>query len=430
MILSKRQQLIEKIKNKIRPLVLEQMDEGGLGGHMAHPHEDQDLTFGDLKAMFHQASKGKLESATEKLDGQNTFFTFTPTEGLRFARNTANIKTNGMGADEIESRWADKPSVAAAFGKAFKILAAAIAALSAKDRQQIFNDGKIWYSAEVVGTLNPNVINYDQDAVIFHESGNVYDENGEPLNVDTTANFAKLVASVNRMQNAIKDTGWKVMGPVIAPLEKLSNNEPLEMAKSALDQVMNQYNMSNDNTLGDMFQEYIISDKLKDVVADDDTKLYVAELVSDFDNTLTSKKPILNDLVNEGLLRKEDLKYIGGIIKDGPKLYTGLVEPVRNIVRDFATDILKGVQSYLVLNPNKEVQRLRGEVEKAIEDIKNTRTDREIGLMNKELARLKGIDNITSSMEGIAFKYNGKLYKFTGSFAPINQILGIKKYGR
>ena len=50
--------------------------------------------------------------------------------------------------------------------------------------------------------------------------------------------------------------------------------------------------------------------------------------------------------------------------------------------------------------------------------------------MNRELSRLRGIDNITSSMEGIAFKYKGKLYKLTGAFAPINQILGIQKYGR
>lgn len=428
--MNNRQALLEKIKKVIRPIIFEQMDEGGLGGHMAHPHEDQELTFGDIKAMFHQASKGKLESATEKLDGQNTFFTFTPTEGLRFARNTAHIKTGGMGADEIESRWADKPSVAAAFGKAFKVLAAAIAALSPATRQNIFNDGKIWYSAEVVGTLNPNVINYDQDAVIFHESGTIYDENGEPVNIDTRANFAKLVASVNRMQSAIKDTGWKVLGPVMVPLQKLSNNEPLEIALASLDEIMNKHGMSNDNTLGDMFEEYIVSEKLKNVIADDDTKLYVAELVSDFDNTLTSKKPILADLVAEGLIQKEDLKEIGNVIKDGPKIYTALVDPIRTVIREFATDILRAVQSYLIVNPNKEIQRLKDAVATAIKQIQNTRSDREIDIMNKELSRLRSLDNITSSMEGIAFKYNGKLYKFTGAFAPVNQILGISKYGR
>ena len=32
--------------------------------------------------------------------------------------------------------------------------------------------------------------------------------------------------------------------------------------------------------------------------------------------------------------------------------------------------------------------------------------------------------------EGIVFKYKGKTYKFTGAFAPVNQLLGVLKYAR
>ena len=32
--------------------------------------------------------------------------------------------------------------------------------------------------------------------------------------------------------------------------------------------------------------------------------------------------------------------------------------------------------------------------------------------------------------EGITFMFNGKIYKLTGLFAPINQILGMLKYAR
>ena len=423
-------QLKQQFADLVKHLVLEQIDEGGLGGHMAHVHEDQDLTFGEIKAIMHQASKGKLEAVTEKLDGQNTFFSYDPQNGLRFARNTENIITGGMGADEIESRWADKPTVAKAFGKAYKILAAAVAVLSPTARKRIFNDGKIWYSAEIVGTLNPNVINYDQDAIVFHESGTVYDENGQPLNVDTSKNFATLVANVNRMQNAVKETGWQVLGPVMISLQKLANNEPLEMGLSSLNEFMNRWTMDNEDTLNDAFHEHLIQDYLAQLTADDDTKLYIAELISDFNSTLTSKKPALNDLVEQGLFVKEQYKMVTELIKNGPKLYTKFVEPVRDIIREFAIAMLRGVQSYLILNPDQEIQRLRTKVEAAIQQIKNTRTEREIEIMHKELSRLRGLDNITSSMEGIAFKYNGKLYKLTGAFAPVNQILGIEKYGR
>ena len=44
--------------------------------------------------------------------------------------------------------------------------------------------------------------------------------------------------------------------------------------------------------------------------------------------------------------------------------------------------------------------------------------------------KIKEIENISSAAEGFVFDYNGMTYKFTGNFAPINQILGIGKYDR
>jgi hypothetical protein len=38
--------------------------------------------------------------------------------------------------------------------------------------------------------------------------------------------------------------------------------------------------------------------------------------------------------------------------------------------------------------------------------------------------------HLSSAVEGFAFSYKGVIYKFTGKFAPVNQILGLFKYGR
>ena len=42
----------------------------------------------------------------------------------------------------------------------------------------------------------------------------------------------------------------------------------------------------------------------------------------------------------------------------------------------------------------------------------------------ERLNKLGGIEKIVAS-EGLVFVYNGKTYKLTGTFAPLNQILGI-----
>jgi hypothetical protein len=48
--------------------------EGGAYGHMAHPFDDKDLTFKDLKNIIDMGLGGQLnreDNVTEKLDGQN-----------------------------------------------------------------------------------------------------------------------------------------------------------------------------------------------------------------------------------------------------------------------------------------------------------------------------------------------------------------------
>ena len=47
--------------------------EGGAFGHMAHPYDDINLTFGEIKNMISDALQGGLDKevvASEKLDGQ------------------------------------------------------------------------------------------------------------------------------------------------------------------------------------------------------------------------------------------------------------------------------------------------------------------------------------------------------------------------
>ena len=48
----------------------------------------------------------------------------------------------------------------------------------------------------------------------------------------------------------------------------------------------------------------------------------------------------------------------------------------------------------------------------------------------RQLTKLKHHDNIDTVVEGFVFQYDGQMYKFTGNFAPMNQLLGLFKYGR
>jgi len=57
-------------RDELRELIIE----GGAYGHMAHPFDDKDLTFKDLKNIIERGLGGELnreDNITEKLDGQN-----------------------------------------------------------------------------------------------------------------------------------------------------------------------------------------------------------------------------------------------------------------------------------------------------------------------------------------------------------------------
>ena len=52
---------------------------GGVAGHMAHLSEDTDLTFSEIVDILSKVANAEITNATEKVDGQNLFLSWTIT---------------------------------------------------------------------------------------------------------------------------------------------------------------------------------------------------------------------------------------------------------------------------------------------------------------------------------------------------------------
>ena len=101
-------------------------------------------------------------------------------------------------------------------------------------------------------------------------------------------------------------------------------------------------------------------------------------------------------------------------------------------------ELNKNISNLLTLNPSEAVQEIRQGIEEVTREIEATG---DISLMDKlqhelkMIDRLGGLDNIVPS-EGLTFTYTPddetepRIYKFTGIFAPVNQILGSLKFSR
>jgi hypothetical protein len=89
----------------------------------------------------------------------------------------------------------------------------------------------------------------------------------------------------------------------------------------------------------------------------------------------------------------------------------------------FTSQLLNRQKSHLLTTcKGEEMTRIKNNLREAKKEV--------VG-MEWQWQKLGPIDLLDQGIEGIVFEYkNGKKYKMTGQFAPINQILGALKFGR
>ena len=128
------------------------LNEGGAYGHMSHPFEDWNLTFGDIRKLIEAGLQGKLEMAQEKTDGQNLMVSWKDGQ-LVSARTKTQLKNAGEGAlnrDQISQIFAGRGDIHDAFVFAMEDLEEAIGKLNEKDKEDIFANGRKFMNLEII----------------------------------------------------------------------------------------------------------------------------------------------------------------------------------------------------------------------------------------------------------------------------------------
>lgn len=413
------------LTDKSQPLLLE----GGAAGHMQHPFDDKDLTFGDFKAMVDAGLSGKLnfeEDPTEKTDGQNLFVTIQDGK-VKFARNKGQM-ANPLDLNGIISMFTGHASklVEDTYIFAAKDLDKLLMNLSPADQEKYFKNGKDFMNMELIYSLNPNVIHYDRDVIQFH---GIKETDGEGNIIGTNNKPAKEITSILQKVKADIGKTFKIIPPKVIQLQK------------DLDFTANKKKFIN--KVNALEKKYDLND------SDEVSKyheMWWRELID-------KEFPTLTQDIKEGLLRrwaygdKKSLnmrsldKQVGpkeaAIIKkfdkeDVKKKQKENIRPFEDLFLELGSIIMKNASQFLAANPSDEAKRLRKEIETQASKIKKTGGVEQIKKVEAELARLSRIGGIESIFptEGIVFKYKGKIYKLTGTFAAINQLLGIIKFGR
>ena len=417
--------------SKDESLIENLLTEGGAYGHMAHPFDDKDLTFGDLKKIIEDGLGGTLsreDGVTEKLDGQNIMISWKDGK-LIAARNKGHIKNGGKTAldtNGIISKFKGRGDIKDAFVFAMKDLGKAIKSLSDKQKEKIFNNGYNFMNLEVMWPKSENVVNYDKAELVFH-GALIYDDKGNVKG--EVKGSGRVLAGMIKQRNQNIQKKYKIGKPVFLDVPK---HQDFGTMKSKfigeLNKLKNQYGLKDNDTLGlyhqSYWEEYIYNA----------AQQFNYDITDDILENLTKRWAFFDKSYKIPTIKKDlkdEPKFLEWVLKTDKENHAKIVKenmkPFEELFFGVGAEILKNVKGFMAANPDKSVQSIRKKLKTSIENVKASGDKKKLNTLKLQLDKLNkigGVDAIVPS-EGIVFKYKGKTYKFTGAFAPINQITGL-----
>ena len=398
--------------------------EGGAYGHMNHPFDtEMNLTFGDLKTIISKALEGTLEFTREKTDGQALAISYRKDRGIIAARNKGHLKDRGLNALDIKGvsdKFANRGGLTDAYNFAMRDLESAISSLSDAQRNKIFKDGSKFMNLEVIWPESVNVIPYGQPLLVFHGTME-YDESGKAIGADTSD--AKVLAGMIKQVNADVQKNYTIQGPPVVKIPRsqdLSNKKSIYSSK--VSKLQKEFKLKDSNGVADYHQAWWSNfiDKNSPSALDNKTKMGLVKRWAFYDKSFRLNNKFIKDKKTLDWANKTDKQ-------DHSKMAKNNMRPFEDIFLGLGAEVLSFMSSALTVNPNKALRDIQKQLDKTIVDVKKSGDPKKIAKLKMELERLKSIggrDKIVPN-EGIVFTYKGGTYKLTGTFAPLNQILGL-----
>jgi len=399
------------------------LNEGGAYGHMNHPFDTEiNLTFGDLKDIVNRALEGNLELTREKTDGQALAISWRDGR-LVAARNKGHLKNKGENALDIKGvadKFRGRGELEKAYNFAMNDLSKAIKSLSEKQRDKIFKGGACFMNLEVIYPTSVNVIPYGQALLVFHGTME-YNDDGVAIGENQEA--ARILAGMIKQVNKDVQDNYTIQGP---PVIKLPKNQDLSSKKgkytSQISKLQKEFGLKDTDGVAEYHQAWWSNwiDKNSPKTLDNKTKMGLVKRWAFFDKSFR--------LDNKNITDEKVLEWAKKHEKDNhQKIAKQNLMKFENIFLGLGAEVLEFTSSVLTVNPEKAVRDIKKRIDKTIKDVQKSGDPKKVEKLKLELKRLQSIggpDKIVPN-EGIVFQYKGNTFKLTGTFASVNQLLGI-----
>jgi hypothetical protein len=402
--------------------------EGGLAGHMYHLYDDPELTFGELKAIFISAATGRLRG-TEKIDGQNLYISYSLRHSTaRAARNKTEAVNGGLTKEQIRDKFEGREELQNSFYNALVSFENVISKIDPETIFKVFGpNAKVFYNCEIQTPSVPNVIRYDSNNVVIHTSGHLQiDQIAKVVNTfDATQPIRDLEVALrsNEKRSEGVSEDFLVRVNPITKLPPVASGKVLNVGLMELSRLQSSYGLTDQDPIG-KFIVNRIAKFLNSVNVPEYAQEDIIKLIS------TGKGSRRKALANAKPAGAGVYSTVVKILSESNSYLKKAIAPLEMIIHEFSVECLKGFKSAFINNPEREAQRLKDSVRRAIELLQTSNSIAAQQLLAVQMKKLKDVENIQTPVEGFVFTHAGKSYKLTGNFAPANQILGILKYGK
>jgi hypothetical protein len=401
--------------------------EGGAAGHMSHPYDNLDMTPKSYLEFINYLFTNGLEKSTVKLDGQNIMVTYKNGEA-RFARNAGHLKNFGeasLNVNQISEMFKNRGDLSDAFNFAAQSINAWFNKNS-KLVSSIYNEGECFSSLEIIYPKTQNVIPYGLEMLVFHNILK-YDKDGNVIEELDVRILKDMINELNNINSKIIQK-FPINGPITPIIQNFNKDEYISKWSRKFTTLFSnlewQFNESQ--------SEWVLR-KMIESIDMSNTNLTV-DHIRDLCNRIIYNEPSYFNIPKfkkEFPDLKDELPYINNFLKiEGIKIYNKIMEPLINLILELGVDVLNLTHDILVTNRESATASLIKSVKDAISQIKSTGDEAALYKLDKQINRLNNINWDIIPMEGIVVKWGDKVLKLTGSFAPVNQILGMLTYTR
>ena len=394
--------------------------------HLPHLYDDRELTYNEIKEVLTKAAKGEIKG-TEKVDGLNLYLGYKDGQP-KAARNNYDIKNGGLSADELAQREFNGEQIQQVFDLAFQSFSNLVSKLDRKLLEIIFGvTGNIFLNCEILNGKT-NVINYGTRTILIHRNGHkkYNEQTNEVENLREDASKA-ISLIINRMNDAMnkemEGVEFKVQQDPITQLPVLEDQSVLANTLQRLQTAGFEGDMTINDYLFNQIKK-IVLEKLPSL-NEKNTNDVVNKILG---IKGTPSITVLKKYVDENPNFTYELQTL---VSSRKHLISDVMFPIEDAIHDFSVEILKKLNSSFIENTEEEAERIKQELKDEVIKLKNydgPYKDYVVDNLKRQLKKIKHIDNVQTSLEGFVFNFGNKYYKFTGNFAPINQIMGLYKY--